>query len=81
MRSTFSVRDVGERYAVGIRTVLNWIHVGDLRAVNVSRRLSAKKPRWRITEEALEAFEAIRTPTQQAKARRRRRVDVVEFYR
>ena len=81
MRS-FSVRVICDRYGVSEGTVLGWIRCGDLRAVNVGRNPGAKKPRWRITEESLAAFEQMRTPVQaQPKTRRRRQAaDVVEFY-
>jgi excisionase family DNA binding protein len=83
MSSTLSVRDLCERYGVGEHTVLSWINHGELRAVNVGRHLGAKKPRWRITQEALAAFELARTPTPpQPRARRRKRpADVIEFYK
>jgi excisionase family DNA binding protein len=79
---TLSVQDLTERYRVSEHTVLGWINRGELRAINVGRRAGAKKPRWRITEEALAAFELARTPTPlPPKARRRRRpADVIEFY-
>jgi excisionase family DNA binding protein len=83
MGSTLSVRDVCERYGVGEHTVLGWIASGELNAVNVGRRLGAKKPRWRITQEALDAFEALRTPTPPAPRTRRRKrpTDVIQFYK
>jgi excisionase family DNA binding protein len=83
MSSTLSVRDLTERYGVSEHTVLAWIASGELRAVNVGRRPSAKKPRWRITQEALAAFEMARTPTPPPpKTRRRNRpADVIEFYK
>jgi excisionase family DNA binding protein len=83
MSSTLSVRDLCDRYGVGEHTVLAWIHSGQLRAVNVGRRPGAKKPRWRITQEALEAFELARTstPPPPRTRRRNRPTDVVEFYK
>lgn len=83
MSSTLSVRDLCERYGVTVHTVLGWIRSGELRAVNVGRRLGAKKPRWRITVEALEAFEQARTATPPPpRARRRKRpAEVIEFYK
>ena len=83
MSSTLSVRDVCERLGVNEHTVLGWIRSGELRAVNVGRRPGGKKPRWRITQEALEAFEQLRRPTPSVpRARRRRRpAEVIEFYR
>ena len=82
MSSTLSVRDLCERYGVTETTALTWIRTGELRAINVGRRSGAKKPRWRVTEEALAAFEALRTPTPPVPRGRRRKPpdDVIEFY-
>ncbi len=82
MGSTLSVRDVCERYGVGEHTVLGWIRSGELRAVNVGRTAGAKKPRWRIPQTALEAFELARTatPPPPRRPRRKRPADVIEFY-
>jgi transposase len=83
MSSTLSVRDLCERYGVGEHTVLGWLRLGELRGFSVSRRPGSKKPRWRITQEALAAFEQLRTPTPPTpRARRRKRpADVIEFYK
>jgi predicted site-specific integrase-resolvase len=53
MSSALSVHDLCERYAVSEHTVLHWINSGQLHAVNVGRRQGAKRPRWRITPDAL----------------------------
>jgi excisionase family DNA binding protein len=84
MSSTHSVRDLCERYGVSEHTVLAWLRSGELRCLNVGRRPGAKKPRWRITQEALEAFEALRTPTPpppKGKRRKKRATGVIKFYR
>jgi excisionase family DNA binding protein len=81
---TFSVRDICKRFAVGEHTVLEWIRHGELRAVNVGRSPGAKKPRWRITAEALAAFEQARTPTPpppRVRRRKRAAAGVIEFYK
>jgi len=80
---TLSVRDLCERYRVSAHTVLGWIRSGELRAVNVGRRQGAKKPRWRISATALEAFEALRTvtPPRPGSRRKKRVAEVIEFYR
>ncbi len=82
MSSTLSVHDLCERYGVGEHTVLGWIASGELKAVNVGRRLAAKKPRWRITQEALAAFELARThtPPPPRTKHRKRPADVIQFY-
>lgn len=78
---TYSVQQVADRYGVSLHTVLAWIHRGELRAVNVSRKPGAKRPSWRITAGALGQFELARTPGPPAPARRRRRhPDVIAFY-
>jgi excisionase family DNA binding protein len=76
------IRDICERYGVTEHTVLGWIRSGQLRAVNVGRSPGAKKPRWRISEQALADFEAARTSAPPAPRTRRgdRSAGVVEFY-
>lgn len=78
---SLSVCQIAERYAVGKHTVLRWIRNGELRAFDVSRNPGGR-PRWRVTEESLVAFEALRTPTSvpQTKRRRRQPQEVIEFY-
>ena len=81
MSSTLTVRNVCERYCVTEHTVLGWIRSGELKAINVGRRLGGKKPRWRITQSALEAFEALRTPSPPTtQKRRKKQTTVIEFY-
>jgi excisionase family DNA binding protein len=81
MRS-LRVREVAEHYGVTAGTVLAWLRSGELRAINVGRRVGARKPRWRITPEALAAFERRRTPspTPAPTRRRKRAADHVMFY-
>lgn len=80
--STHTVRDISERFGVSEHTVLSWINSGELRAINVGRKADARKPRWRITAAALEAFEAMRTatPPPPRTKRRKRLGDVIQFY-
>ncbi len=80
---THTVADVAERYGVCEHTVLGWIARGELRAINVGRRPGGKKPRWRITQEALAEFELGRTATPPLRRaeRRKRSAEVIEFYK
>jgi len=71
--STLTVKGLAERYGVTEHTVLSWIRSGELRAINVGRHQGAGKPRWRITAQAVEAFELLRTPTPPVPRTRRRR--------
>jgi uncharacterized protein YjcR len=82
MPDTFSVADVAERYGVSARTVVSWIRGNELSAVDCSRKTGSKKKRWRVTEAAIAAFEALRSPAS-PKARRRRGRQapyVLQFY-
>jgi len=69
---TFSPRDLARRYGVAIEKIHSWIHCGDLRAVNIATRTS-QRPRFRIRQSDLEAFEAARSTTPPPKPPRRRR--------
>ncbi len=83
MSTTVTVRELCARYGVAEHTVLGWIRSGELKALNVGRTAGTKKPRWRITAEALATFELLRshTPPSNAKRRRRRKDDgVIHFY-
>jgi transposase len=80
---TYSVRQVKERFQVGEHTVLAWIRRGELHAVNVSRTPGGK-PHWRITSEAIQAFELLRS-AQPVESPTRRRLkgtpaDVIAYY-
>jgi len=70
--TTYSPRDLSERYGVGIEKVHGWISTHQLRAVNVATRTS-QRPRYRIRQEDLDAFEAARSTTPAPKPQRRRR--------
>lgn len=83
MSSTLSVRDVCELYCVTAHTVLGWIRRGELRAINVGRRPGTKKPRWRITQDALTSFEQLRAvspPPPRGRGKRRTEGGVIKFY-
>jgi excisionase family DNA binding protein len=83
MSSTFTIPEVCERYGVTAKIVRSWVRSGELRALNVSRSQTSRKPRWRITQSALDAFEALRTPTPappRVAGRRKQQTGVVEFY-
>lgn len=80
--SRLSVVAVAKRYGVTEETVLVWIRSGELQAVNVSRNPHSRRPRWLISQAALDAFELKRTnnPPTPPIARRKKPAGVVEFY-
>ena len=77
-----TIGEVCERYGVGQATVRSWLRTGELRGVNCGRRPGSVKPRWRVTTEALAAFELIRThnPPPPRTRRRKQQANVIEFY-
>jgi predicted site-specific integrase-resolvase len=80
---TFTIPEVCECYGVTAKIVRAWIASGELRALNVSRATTSRKPRWRITQSALDAFEALRTQTlvqPRLAGRKKKPTGVVEFY-
>lgn len=78
----FTVNDICTRYGVSEKTVLRWIGSGDLKAMHIGQRMGAKRPNWRVTQAALDAFEQSRTQAVSApRERRRKPADVVEFYK
>ena len=77
-------QDLAQRYGVSINKVLAWIADGSLVAIDVSRR-RGQRPRWRISPDAVAAFEAARSssasaPPTQPPRRRRRDARVIEFF-
>ncbi|WP_390845032.1 helix-turn-helix domain-containing protein [Anatilimnocola floriformis] len=71
MPNTFAPSRIAERFGVDVSKVLRWIEAGELKAINVATRLGGR-PRWRITEESLVAFEQARTNITPFKPGRRR---------
>ena len=55
----YTTQQFANQYAVTVRTTLALIEAGELAAIDVSRR--GGKPRWRISEAAIAAFEQRRT--------------------
>jgi excisionase family DNA binding protein len=70
--ATYTVNDIANRLGVCEETVLHWIRSGQLAAFNVGRSATAKKPRWRITPQALSDFERGRAAPKPAPTTRRR---------
>lgn len=80
---TLTIKDICTRYGVNEHTVLQWIHSGELAAFTVGVAANKKKPRWRVTEDALKAFEQKRaaTPPAPRTSLRRNSADVGVFYK
>lgn len=70
---TYTIKDICNRFSVNEHTVLAWIHSGELKAVNVGVAPGKKKPRWRITQPALDSFMALRAATPAPSPPRNRR--------
>lgn len=73
--------EVAKRLSVQDEVVLAHIRSGRLAAVNVG--LGSRRPRWRISIEALERFLATRSSANQtlaARPRRKRKEAVTEYF-
>lgn len=57
----YTVKDICEHFRVAESTVLHWIATKQLKAMNIGMDPGKGKPRWRITQAALDAFEEART--------------------
>ncbi len=82
-RQTYTVAQIAERFQVDQHKVLTWIRNGQLRAINVATSPTSLRPRWRVTADALIAFEAARSTSPAPKiARRRRQADpkIIQFF-
>jgi len=76
----YTVAEVASRYRVGEDKVRAWIRRGELAAVNVASALCGR-PQFRITAEALTAFERRRCAAPPPKPARQRRCPAqVDFY-
>lgn len=67
---------VAKRYGVSADKIIRFILAGEIAAINVAQDLTGR-PRYRITEEALQAFEkkrAASVPAAMPERRRRQRV-------
>ncbi|MFH1922441.1 MAG: helix-turn-helix domain-containing protein [Planctomycetota bacterium] len=83
LRRKVAPPEVARRYGVSVYKVHAWIASGELRATNLATRPGGK-PRWKIDEADLAAFEAGRanTPVPEPQRRRRRKADasVTEYF-
>jgi excisionase family DNA binding protein len=64
---------IAKRLGVNPDKVLTWIRNGELEAFNAATRPDSQRPRYRVTEEALLAFQARRAVGPQKPIARRRK--------
>ena len=69
----FSTKQVAAHLGISRETVAALIRSGQLAAINVSLSPSSRRPRYRVTEQALEDFEAKRSVERSATQRRSQR--------
>jgi excisionase family DNA binding protein len=58
---TFTVREVADYFGVNASKVGKWIANGELKAVNIALSANGMRPRYRVTQASLDAFEAARS--------------------
>lgn len=76
-----TVAQAADHLGIGEDAIIGHIRAGRLRAANVG--LGTRRPRWRITAEALDAFVESRTSTPMPVKRpqRKRRAGITEYIR
>ncbi len=71
--------EVGKRFGVSTSRVRSWIRSGQLAAVDVSRKLGSKKPRYTVTPDALAEFERARSTRTAAPGKKRRGMQTPQY--
>lgn len=64
---------IAEMLGVQVTKVHHWIERGELVAINLADRLDGKRPRWKVSQQALEDFLASRTPAKPSPRTRHKR--------
>jgi transposase len=74
--------EIAELLAVSPDKVRGWLERGELRGSNVASSRSGKRPRWRVSPEALQQFLQSReaVPVVKQIRRRKRQADCIEFF-
>ena len=80
-RTYFTPPEIAASRGIGVAKVLHFIHSGQLAAINMARDPNGR-PRFRVSIEALRAFEESRQvrPEPRPRQRRRRRQDIIEYF-
>lgn len=75
-----TVKDVARRFRVSTDKVRRWIRAGELRAANTAE--PGEKPRFVVGVDAVEGFEAARSPARPAPQPQRqpRKLTVKDYY-
>ena len=74
----FSPRQVAEKLGVSYVSVMTYIRNGELHAVDVRRNPHGLKPRYKVSQEALDGFIARRTVQPAARPYRRPKCPAME---
>lgn len=78
--TTYRPAAVAKMLTVKVDVVYQWIRAKQLTAIDVSERRGGR-PRWRISEEALQEFLRSRQTVKPAQpARRRKRATVTQYF-
>lgn len=81
MTRAIPLDEVAESLGVSLRTVGEWIAKYELKAVNLSRSGTSRKPRFRVLESDLQEFLRSRSTAPDKPPTRRRRAVGIEIER
>jgi hypothetical protein len=77
--SYFTPPTVAKRYGVSVNKILDLIRLGEIEAFDVANR-GSRRPRFRISAEALERFELARSSRPTPKPSRKRKATAGKDY-
>lgn len=72
--------EVAEELGIAVEKVHTWIRAGELEAVNIGTTTTGR-PRWKISQDAIDAFLEARRQRRPVKpVRRKKRAGMIAFY-
>jgi excisionase family DNA binding protein len=80
IRRYYSPTELAKILGIDSEGILELIHSGELAASNIARSRAAGKPRWRISQEALDRFMASRAK-QSVAPKRRIKTKVKDYFK
>ena len=80
IRRYYSPTELAKILGIDSEGILELIHSGELAASNIARSRAARKPRWRISQEALDKFMASRAK-QTIATKRRIKSQVKDYFK
>ena len=69
----FTLPELADTYGASVDTWRSWIQSGELKAVNMSKSMASKKPRFMVKQSELDKFFTLRQTGTEARTQRRKK--------